>query len=159
MAVSCVILFMWQSDVLYFFQSFRFLSMTRHFYRKANLVVIMYDITQHESFIAVKQWVASLTETFGEESVPPILLLGNKLDLNKKRVIEYQSAKHLATVFSTEHVEVSSKTGENIAEAFFSIVRYVLAAFWPLQGYSNQLPLQLSEYYNSPNTITTTDLH
>ena len=105
---------------------FRFLSLTRNFYKKSHVVVVMYDITQDDSFLAVKQWIATLTESLGEDSVPPILLLGNKLDLSSSRTVKQDSAEELASVFGAEFGgEVSCKTGENIAKAFSSIVRSV----------------------------------
>ena len=54
-------------------------SITRQYFRKADAVVIVYDITSEASFLNAREWMESALEGAGETAT--LLLLGNKLDL------------------------------------------------------------------------------
>ncbi|NWH63154.1 RAB3B protein, partial [Geococcyx californianus] len=72
----------------------RYRSITKQFFRKADGVIVMYDITAKDTFMAVKQWLTSIEETT-EENVP-VLLLGNKTDNEKEREVPMGMGEHLA---------------------------------------------------------------
>lgn len=57
----------------------RFRSITEQYYRKADGVLAMYDVTEPSSFAAVRGWITSVKEKMCEGAV--LMLLGNKLDL------------------------------------------------------------------------------
>ena len=82
--------------------------------------MIFFDVTYQQSFQDVKQWISSVRDALGQP--PPILLLGNKIDLTSKRVIDDEVAQSVADVFKATYVEVSAKTGENVADAFEKMV-------------------------------------
>uniref|UniRef100_A0A670I0A2 Calcium release activated channel regulator 2A n=1 Tax=Podarcis muralis TaxID=64176 RepID=A0A670I0A2_PODMU len=88
----------------------RYRSITKQFFRKADGVVVMYDITAKESFTAVKQWLVSIEEAAGENI--PVLLLGNKTDNEKEREIPRGLGEHLAKVQYEEHTVL--KTTGNV---------------------------------------------
>ncbi|PKU30705.1 ef-hand calcium-binding domain-containing protein 4b [Limosa lapponica baueri] len=72
----------------------RYRSITKQFFRKADGVIVMYDITAKDTFTAVKQWLISIEETAGENV--PVLLLGNKTDNEKEREVPMGMGEHLA---------------------------------------------------------------
>ncbi|XP_025064894.1 EF-hand calcium-binding domain-containing protein 4B isoform X2 [Alligator sinensis] len=72
----------------------RYRSITKQFFRKADGVVVMYDITAKDTFISVKQWLVSIEEAAGENI--PLLLLGNKTDNEKEREVPKGLGEHLA---------------------------------------------------------------
>uniref|UniRef100_A0A8C2Z662 Calcium release activated channel regulator 2A n=1 Tax=Cyclopterus lumpus TaxID=8103 RepID=A0A8C2Z662_CYCLU len=74
----------------------RYRSITKQFFRKADGVVVMYDVTVEESFRAVQPWLSNVQEAAGEGV--PILLLGNKMDMDGDRKVSFKEAKHLAYV-------------------------------------------------------------
>ncbi|NXA38229.1 RAB44 protein, partial [Eudromia elegans] len=74
----------------------RYRSITKQFFRKADGVIVMYDITAKDTFTDVKQWLVSIEEA-AEENVP-VLLLGNKTDNEKEREVPNGMGEHLATV-------------------------------------------------------------
>jgi len=76
----------------------RFQSVTKAYYRGAHGVVLMYDISQEESFIAVKTWINSIQENV-DEMPAAMLLVGNKVDLEE-----------------TNEREVSTESGESFAK-------------------------------------------
>ncbi|KAI1242145.1 hypothetical protein IHE44_0005662 [Lamprotornis superbus] len=69
---------------------------TQQFFRKADGVIVMYDITAKDTFIAVKQWLISIEDAAGENV--PVLLLGNKTDNEKEREVPMGVGDHLAKV-------------------------------------------------------------
>ncbi|NXS18527.1 RAB44 protein, partial [Mystacornis crossleyi] len=74
----------------------RYRSITKQFFRKADGVIVMYDITAKDTFTAVKQWLISIEEATGENV--PVLLLGNKTDNEKEREVPMGMGEHLAKV-------------------------------------------------------------
>nr|XP_013055401.2 EF-hand calcium-binding domain-containing protein 4B isoform X2 [Anser cygnoides] len=75
----------------------RYRSITKQFFRKADGVIVMYDITAKDTFTAVKQWLISIEEGTGENV--PVLLLGNKTDNEKEREVPNGMGEHLAKDF------------------------------------------------------------
>nr|XP_013055402.2 EF-hand calcium-binding domain-containing protein 4B isoform X3 [Anser cygnoides] len=76
----------------------RYRSITKQFFRKADGVIVMYDITAKDTFTAVKQWLISIEEGTGENV--PVLLLGNKTDNEKEREVPNGMGEHLAKSLS-----------------------------------------------------------
>uniref|UniRef100_A0A665VWI7 Calcium release activated channel regulator 2Ab n=1 Tax=Echeneis naucrates TaxID=173247 RepID=A0A665VWI7_ECHNA len=72
----------------------RYRSITKQFFRKADGVVVMYDVTVEESFKAVHPWLINVQEAAGEGI--PILLLGNKMDMDEAREVSFKEAEQLA---------------------------------------------------------------
>ncbi|KAF7693914.1 EF-hand calcium-binding domain-containing protein 4B isoform X1 [Silurus meridionalis] len=99
----------------------RFRSITKQFFRKADGVVVVYDITQRVSFKAVQSWLVSIEETAGEQV--PIMLLGNKSDKERMRQVETGEGKKLAKETRLLFYECSAYTGYNVQEAFIHLTR------------------------------------
>ncbi|KAG2459893.1 EFC4B protein, partial [Polypterus senegalus] len=78
----------------------RYRSITKQFFRKADGVVVIYDITSELTFTSVRQWLSSVQEGAGDNI--PIMLLGNKTDNESEREVQMKLAEQLAKVF--DHV-------------------------------------------------------
>ncbi|XP_053741630.1 EF-hand calcium-binding domain-containing protein 4A isoform X1 [Synchiropus splendidus] len=93
----------------------RFRSITDQYYRKADAILALYDITQPDSFTAVRGWLDSVKEKMCEGTV--LMLLGNKADLdNKDRIITPAEGQVLAKEHQAIFYECSAKTGHNMEE-------------------------------------------
>uniref|UniRef100_A0A3B5MEH4 Calcium release activated channel regulator 2Ab n=1 Tax=Xiphophorus couchianus TaxID=32473 RepID=A0A3B5MEH4_9TELE len=99
----------------------RFRSMTKQFFRKADGVVLMYDVTVAESFTAVRPWLLNVQEAAGEGI--PILLLGNKMDMTREREVPSKDAEQLAFENKVMFFEVSAYTGKNVTESLTHLAR------------------------------------
>ncbi|XP_043932564.1 golgin subfamily B member 1-like [Protopterus annectens] len=99
----------------------RFHSITRQCFRKADGVVVMYDITSVTSFTAVRNWISSAQDGASEDV--PILLLGNKLDMSQKRDVPFASGEHLAKEYNLPFYECSALSGENVIEPLIHFAR------------------------------------
>uniref|UniRef100_A0A4X2KLE4 Calcium release activated channel regulator 2A n=1 Tax=Vombatus ursinus TaxID=29139 RepID=A0A4X2KLE4_VOMUR len=72
----------------------RYRCITQQFFRKADGVIVMYDITDKQTFMSIRQWLTSVEEAAGENI--PILLLGNKVDNEKEREVPQGHGERLA---------------------------------------------------------------
>ncbi|KAM4522956.1 EF-hand calcium-binding domain-containing protein 4B [Fundulus diaphanus] len=102
----------------------RYRSITKQFFRKADGVVLMYDVTVEESFKAVKPWLLNVQEVAGEGI--PILLLGNKMDIARGREVSFKQAEQLAFENKVMFFEVSAYTGKNVTESLTHLARFLM---------------------------------
>ncbi|XP_028393857.1 uncharacterized protein LOC114518127 isoform X2 [Dendronephthya gigantea] len=103
----------------------RFRSITKQYFRKADGVVLLYDLSSVSSFINIKSWMTSV-----EEAAEPgctVMLIGNKLDLceedQKCRAVSYKDGEELAQEYGCLYAEASAKSGENVNEAMETLAR------------------------------------
>ncbi|CAH9140275.1 unnamed protein product [Cuscuta epithymum] len=103
-------------------ESFR--SITRSYYRGAAGALLVYDITRRETFNHLASWL----EDAQEHSNPnmTIMLVGNKSDLGQRRAISKEEGEQFAKEHGLLFLEVSSKTGQNVEEAFKNTASKIL---------------------------------
>ncbi|XP_068037910.1 EF-hand calcium-binding domain-containing protein 4B isoform X1 [Anomalospiza imberbis] len=99
----------------------RYRSITKQFFRKADGVIVMYDITAKDTFTAVKQWLISIEEATGENV--PVLLLGNKTDNEKEREVPMGMGDHLAKDYNLIFYECSAYSGYNVENSVLHLAR------------------------------------
>ncbi|XP_008410369.1 EF-hand calcium-binding domain-containing protein 4A [Poecilia reticulata] len=94
----------------------RYRSITEQYYRKADGILAMYDVTHSASFSAVRGWMDSVRDKMCDGTV--LMLLGNKLDLadNNNREITRPEGERLAEDYQALFHECSAKTGYNMDE-------------------------------------------
>lgn len=98
----------------------RYRSLTPIYYRGTDVAIIVYDVTSPISLTHAQSWIDELKgyiESEREASLQ-ILLVGNKLDLNK----QFQPVHELCKQTEFQNFVVSAKTGEGIEELFGSII-------------------------------------
>ena len=97
----------------------RFKSLSANYIKKANGILLVYDITNKDSFNNINKWVKEIKEKSHSLEERPTVLIGNKLDLEEKRCISKEQGEELAKNFcgKIKFFETSCKTGENIEEA------------------------------------------
>nr|XP_006821440.1 PREDICTED: ras and EF-hand domain-containing protein homolog [Saccoglossus kowalevskii] len=101
----------------------RFRSLPHSYFRKADGVVLLYDITCEKSFQSVTSWLVNIQEVDIDQSAV-IILIGNKEDLaTTQRVISTECGKRLAEDCGAFFIETSAKTGHNIFETFDYMAR------------------------------------
>ncbi|XP_062415971.1 EF-hand calcium-binding domain-containing protein 4B isoform X2 [Pungitius pungitius] len=102
----------------------RYRSITKQFFRKADGVVVMYDVTVEESYRAVRPWLSNVQEAAGEGI--PILLLGNKMDMDGDREVSFKEAEQLARENKVMFFEVSAYTAKNVTESLTRLARVLM---------------------------------
>ena len=91
------------------------------YYRGASAAVVVYDVTNRESFDGAKTWVKELQRR--GESNCVIALAGNKADAKERRVVDILEVKAYAEEVGCLAMDTSAKTGLNIKELFVAIAR------------------------------------
>ena len=94
----------------------RFRTITTSYYKGAQGIVIVYDISDITSFEHVKSWMNDI-DKFAKEGVFKILV-GNKCDLVDKRQVPKEKGKQLADSYGIPFIETSAKNNENIEKLF-----------------------------------------
>jgi Ras-related protein Rab-27A len=86
--------------------------------------VVVYDITNPQSFLNVRDWLEQL-RTHAYSYDPVVILVGNKTDLAHERKIDKGDAERLAVKSSLDYIETSAKSGENVGEAMDKLLDLV----------------------------------
>uniref|UniRef100_A0A2K5P8E2 small monomeric GTPase n=1 Tax=Cercocebus atys TaxID=9531 RepID=A0A2K5P8E2_CERAT len=99
----------------------RFRSVTHAYYRDAQALLLLYDITSKSSFDSIRAWLTEIHEYAQRDVV--IMLLGNKADMSSERVIRSEDGETLAREYGVPFLETSAKTGMNVELAFLAIAK------------------------------------
>ncbi|KAL0092591.1 GTP-binding protein ypt1 [Phycomyces blakesleeanus] len=101
----------------------RFRTITSSYYRGAHGIIVVYDVTDQDSFNNVKQWMREI-DRYAAEGVNK-LLVGNKNDLTEKKVVDYTAAKEFADSLSIPLLETSAKSATNVEQAFLTMAKQI----------------------------------
>lgn len=98
----------------------RFKTITSTYYRSAQGIMIVYDVTNQDSFANIqRQWLPEI-QRYASSNVS-LVLVGNKSDLSNKRVISTEEGKALADTLGVSFVETSARTATQVEAAFTMI--------------------------------------
>ncbi|XP_043523456.1 ras-related protein Rab-3-like, partial [Frieseomelitta varia] len=98
----------------------RYRTITTAYYRGAMGFILMYDITNEESFNSVQDWVTQI-KTYSCDNAQ-VILVGNKCDMEDERVITTERGKQLADQLGVQFFETSAKENINIKTVFEQLV-------------------------------------
>lgn len=101
----------------------RFRSITSSYYRGAQGIIIVYDVTHQESFNNVNMWLSEI-DRYASNNVS-VMLVGSKCDRNDERVVTYTTAKEFADSKDLMFMETSAKTATNIEQAIAMLARHI----------------------------------
>jgi small GTP-binding protein len=107
----------------------RFRTITSSYYRGAHGIIVVYDVTDAESFNNVKQWLHEI-DRYASENVNK-LLVGNKSDLTSKRAVSFDQGKEFADTLGIEFLETSAKSANNVEKAFMTMAAQIKSRMKP----------------------------
>ena len=100
----------------------KFRNIAKQYYKGANGVLLIYDVGNRKSFERIAFWLKELKENNEIEKMY-VVLVGNKIDLERKRVITKEEGEKYALDNDICFHEVSAKTGEGILDLFNDITK------------------------------------
>jgi len=118
----------------------RYHSLAPMYYRGAQAAIVVFDITNSESFDKAKAWVSELQRQGSPNIV--IALAGNKCDLANKRSVAEATAKSYAEENGCLFMETSAKANTNVTELFVAIAKKLPKTQAPKQPVHSTLSLQ-----------------
>eukprot|EP01084_Bolivina_argentea_P062910 114967_1 len=102
----------------------RFQAISHAYYKSADGMIIVYDITDRASYNHMSVFYLDKINQFAKENMP-ILIIGNKIDLEYDRNISYDEAKLFCDNHKLEFIETSAKMSENINKAFVKMTKMI----------------------------------
>lgn len=102
----------------------RFHALGPLYYRDANGALLVYDITDMQSFERVGRWVKELRKIVGPDIA--IVIAGNKSDLEKQRNVDHEEAQKYAESVGAQHFLTSAKQNKNLDKVFLELTKRML---------------------------------
>lgn len=119
----------------------RFRSMITPYYKAANGFVIVFDLTNENSFVEVRSWIKEVQKYAMPDA--KMVLVGNKCD-EHIREVQFEDGYNLSKEYKMQYFEASAKTDENVNVLFLYLIREIL-------NKSTQAPHQKRENNKSGN--------
>jgi len=110
----------------------RFRAITKNYYKGANGIILIYDVTNLQTFENVKNWITQIREEANKNVV--IFLAGNKADLpEESRAVQKEDGQKMAEEYNIPFQETSAKEGINVNETFQELVEKIDEVFSKLE--------------------------
>ena len=124
----------------------RFRTIVSSYYRGAHGIMIVFDITDKDSFNNVRMWTEEIKK-YASSNVKTILI-GNKADFESKRQVEYSEAKEYADSNNMNYFETSAKTALNVEKSFFELASLLINN---VVINTNKTEIKISHHVEIPN--------
>ena len=102
----------------------RFRNITTQYYKGADGIVLVYDVTDEASYEKIRDWMEQILSNTQQEEIG-LVLLGNKCDMEPRNVTE-EMGKKMAEELKVNYFETSALTGQGIKEAFEQLTRDIM---------------------------------
>ena len=102
----------------------RYKTITKSYIKGANGIILIYDITNKNSFEGIKNWIRQVKEIVSSRVC--VALVGNKIDMKDNREISKEDGKKLSEEMKYPFYEASAKDGININECFDDLIKRIV---------------------------------
>ena len=102
----------------------KYKSLSLNSIRHCDGVILMYDITNRKTFDSISEWIKNIYEKKDEDY--PLVLIGNKCDLEDERIISKEEGLEKAEKYKTIYIETSAKEGINVAKAIEELLDKII---------------------------------
>jgi small GTP-binding protein len=116
-----------------------FNAVRTNYFKGSHAILIVYDVTNKTSYENVINWVEEIIKSLSHDGIPPISLLGNKIDLVTEKVVDDYltpsegqklagkvSEDYFKSNYDIPYIETSAKTGENVEKAFQLLSKHLV---------------------------------
>ena len=124
----------------------RFRAITKNYYKGANGIILIYDITSLQTYDNVKNWISQIREEASPNVV--IYIAGNKIDLEEERKVKTEEGQKLADEYGFPFYETSAKNDINIKETFEELVEKIDSVYSKLEA-NNQGTAKKNKLYKA----------
>jgi len=104
----------------------KFETIRKQFYEGASAFVLMFDVSNPKSFANIPNWYQDIKNYLINNPKIDGYLIGNKIDLIKRRYVTKNDAIRLARALNIEYFEISALTGENLENYFHNLASRLL---------------------------------
>ena len=129
----------------------RFKNITASYYRGGHGVLVVYDITDRESFTNLNSWLIEIEKNANKNVFK--LLIGNKSDLEPQRQVQFDEGKAFAESNGMKFIETSAKTDQKVKEAFETLTKEIIK-----DNLNRNKPLSDDEKHKIKLNSNTTDI-
>ena len=102
----------------------RYRVVTKNYFNTSDGFLVIYDITNRESFLNINNWIEQINTLVGGNV--KCIIFGNKNDLNEGRKVSIKEGEEMAKKYNCKFYETSAKEGNNLEEGFYDITKDVL---------------------------------
>ena len=117
----------------------RFRTITRQYYKNAEGMILIFDVTEKKTFDQVGDWVTSIMENKQKDA--KVILVGNKIDC-EERVITKEQGEELAQKYQLPYYETSASTGQNVQKIFEALAEEILKSQYVIEHDGNKIILK-----------------
>ena len=114
----------------------RYMSLNKIFFQRVQGIILMYDITQRDSFENLPKWIKLINETTYKT---PVILVGNKVDNEEERIVREEEGVNFAKDNGYLFYESSALSGKNVNNVLYDLSEKIISTF------ENSFSLTLSE--------------
>ncbi|SAL98169.1 hypothetical protein [Absidia glauca] len=131
----------------------RFRSLIPSYIRDSSVAVVVYDTTNHASFINTTKWIQDVRAERGNDVI--IVLVGNKTDLSEKREVTVDQGEAKAKENNVMFIETSAKAGHNVKTLFRRIAQALPGANSNQVDGTSKEQMEKVDLHNSESTEAT----
>lgn len=102
----------------------RFKTIISSYYRGAHGILVVFDITNKESFQNITNWLQEI-EKYKKDDIE-IIIIGTKNDMMYKREVDITSISDFINKYKYTYIETSAKNGNNVENAFIKIINQIM---------------------------------
>jgi small GTP-binding protein len=105
-----------------------FSNLRTHYYKDAHFAILVYDISNRDSFEALPNWYdgMALALNRAHRAISPGMIIGNKADMDAVRAVSIAEGQSYAKSLQWSCTETSAKTGQNVDEIFTWVARHLI---------------------------------
>jgi len=105
----------------------KFQKIRSNYYKGAQCVIMVFDLTKTESFENIKKWYSDVKNYFRNFNELEVILCGNKCDLKEEIQISQEEALSLSAELNIDYLETSAQNGKNIDKIFDTIINNMIS--------------------------------
>ena len=102
----------------------RFRNITQQYYKGADGIILVYDVTDRSSFDKVSEWMVQIKNYTKTDNIG-IILLGNKVDV-EPRDVKQEEGQELAKKYNIKYYETSAFSNYNVDESFWALTEEIM---------------------------------